>query len=66
MCIMEDVIEEVGLYNELENETLMVLGNVPFWLSFDDGRSGMGEASDTEDPETPLRQQVEGLRRDAP
>ena len=65
MRIMEDLIEEAGLYTELREEMLVEVGNVPFWLGFGDGPSGMDEASDTEDPEASLRQQVEGLRREA-
>ena len=65
MRIMEDLIEEAGLYTELREEMLVEVGNVPFWLGFDDGPGGMDEASDTEDPETALRHEVADLRREA-
>ena len=65
MRIMEDMIDEAGLYSELRDEMLLAMGKVPFWFVVGGELGGVGEAADTEDPEAVLRQQVDDLRREA-
>ena len=64
MRVMEDVLEFNGLTTEYHAEVMVEMDNVPFWLGFDDGPGGVGESSDTEDPETILRRENEQLRRE--
>ena len=55
MRVAEDLIEDAGLTDEYHAGVMAELGNVAFWLASDDGSGGLGENSDTEDPETALR-----------
>ena len=61
MRIMDELIEENGLGNALENRLIEETGNTNFWLGED---SEMDEASDASDPELELSDEVEKLRQE--
>ena len=58
MRIMDDVINDYGLEEELENRLEEETGNSNFWLGEDTDQGGMDEDSDKEDPEAVLRQEA--------
>ena len=63
MRVVEDLIADHGLAGDYHANVLIKMHNMPFWLGDDDAPSGMGEASDTENPEPDLRRENEELRR---
>ena len=52
---MDDIIQEEGLEEQLEERMVAETGNTNFWLGLDEI---MDEGSDQEDPEAALRQQL--------
>ena len=52
---MDDIIQEEGLEEELEERMVAETGNTNFWLGLNEI---MDEGSDQEDPEAALRQQL--------
>ena len=63
MRIMDDLINEHGLDEELNERLIEETGNVNFWLGPDPVE--MDEPSDAEDPEQQLRATVDALRAEA-
>ena len=59
---MEELIDQHGLSEELDDLLIEQTGNTNFWLGQD---SFLDEPSDTEDPEDTLRATVAGLRAQA-
>ena len=55
MRVMEDIIQEQGLEEELEDRMIDETGNTYFWLGHIDY---MDEDSEQEDPEAALRQEL--------
>ena len=55
MRVMDDIIQEEGLEEQLEERMVAETGNTNFWLGLDEI---MDEGSDQEDPEAALRQQL--------
>ena len=64
MRVMEDVLEHHGLIEEYHAEVMAEMDNVPFWLGCDDGPGGMGESSDTEEPEAAMLRERQELERE--
>jgi hypothetical protein len=62
MRVMDQVIQQNGLEEELDDELEEVTGNTNFWLGLDDV---MDEDSDAEDPERALVEENRELRRAA-
>ena len=52
---MDDIIQEEGLEEELDERMVTETGNTNFWLGLDEI---LDEGSDQEDPEAALRQQL--------
>ena len=65
MRVMDDVINDHGLAEVLEDRMIQETGTSNFWLGADCGKNGMDEDSDEEDPEAALREEVDALRGDA-
>ena len=61
MRIMEDLLEEEGLVDELEERLLVETDNTNFFLGFD---SDMDESSDAEDPEEMADSKVHKLYKE--
>ena len=61
MRIMQDVIEDHGLDDEVQERTIDETGNTGHWLGF---HSDLDEASDVEDPELELRKELDELRKE--
>ena len=59
---MNDVIEDNGLEDELEERLIEETGNTNFWLGVD---SNMDADSDGEDPEAVAKQQVAALLQES-
>ena len=62
MRVMDDVIEDHGLGEELENRLVEATGNVNFFLGLD---AELDESSDADDPEQQLRTTVDSLRSES-
>ena len=55
MRVMDDIIQEEGLEEELEERLIAETGNTNFWLGLNEI---MDRGSDQENPEAALRQQL--------
>ena len=62
MRVMDDVINDHGLAEELEDRMVEETGNTNFWLS---EASEMDEDSDQEDPEAVAKQRVSALLQES-
>ena len=62
MRVMDDVINDHGLAEELEERMVEETGNTNFWLS---EASEMDEDSDQEDPEAFAKQRVRALLQES-
>ena len=62
MRVMDDVINDHGLAEELEDRMVQETGNTNFWLS---EASEMDEDSDQEDPEAFAKQRVSALLQES-
>lgn len=65
MRVMEDVINEHGLADDLEDCLVHETGNTCFWLGLDDGPGGLDEASDHEDPEAEAKRYADALQQES-
>ena len=65
MRVMDDVINENGLADELEDRMIEETGNTNFWLGEDSGMGMMDESSENEDPEAVAKQRVSELLQES-